>query len=224
MENTTHITKTVNPFESTINISLENSIDNMNAFQRALKRTGDVVFAFLGLICLSPVFAIIAIIQKFSSDGPVLFIQERIGKNGKPFNIVKFRTMIVEAEEDGPMLEQSDDNRLTSFGKFLRVHHLDELPQLWNVLIGDMSLVGYRPERQFYINQIMKRNPNYQLLYCSRPGITSYATVFNGYTDTIEKMLTRLDMDLDYLKNRTIALDVKIIFQTLFHLGKGKKI
>ncbi len=224
MENTTHITKTVNPFESTINLALENSIDNMNAFQRALKRTGDVIFALLGLICLSPVFAIIAIIQKFSSDGPILFKQERIGKNGKPFNIIKFRTMIVEAEEDGPMLEQDDDDRLTSFGKFLRVHHLDELPQLWNVLIGDMSLVGYRPERQFYIDQIMKRNPNYQLLYCSRPGITSYATVFNGYTDTIDKMLTRLDMDLDYLKNRTIALDIKIIFQTLFHIGKGEKI
>lgn len=224
MENTTNIAKAVNPFDTDITSEQELSIDNMNMFQRAVKRTGDILFSLLGLICLSPVFAIIAIKQKMTSEGPVFFKQERIGKNGKPFNIIKFRTMVVDAEDDGPELAKDGDSRLTKFGKFLREHHLDELPQLWNVLIGDMSLVGYRPERQFYIDQIMARNPDYQLLYCSRPGITSYATVYNGYTDTIEKMLTRLDMDLDYLKKRTLILDIKIIFQTVFQVGKGEKI
>lgn len=224
MENTTHITKAVNPFETTISSEQDLSIDNMNAIQRAVKRLGDIVFSFLGLLFLSPVFAIIAIKQKMTSEGPVFFKQERIGKNGKPFNIIKFRTMVVDAEEDGPELAKDGDSRLTKFGKFLREHHLDELPQLWNVLVGDMSLVGYRPERKFYIDQIMERNSDYQLLYCSRPGITSYATVYNGYTDTIDKMLTRLDMDIDYLKKRTLTMDIKIIFQTVFQVGKGEKI
>ena len=132
--------------------------------------------------------------------------------------------MIVAAEENGPELACKEDNRLTKFGKFLREHHLDELPQLWNVLIGDMSFVGYRPERKFYIDQIMQHNPDYQLLYCSRPGVTSYATIYNGYTDTMEKMLKRLDYDLEYLRTRTIMLDFKIIFKTVFSIGKGDKI
>ena len=138
--------------------------------------------------------------------------------------IYKFRTMIVDAEKDGrPVLEQTDDPRLTPFGKMLRKRHLDELPQIWNVLRGDMSFVGYRPERKYFIDKIMEHNPDYALLYVSRPGVTSNATLYNGYTDTMDKMLRRLDMDLDYLRNRTIALDLKIIFETAFSVGGGKK-
>ena len=230
MDNTARVIETTadtmekNPNFHAIILAKDKSIDNMNVLQRAIKRFGDIIVSLFGLICLSPVFLIIAIKQKLSSKGPVFFTQERIGKHGKPFKIIKFRTMVVDDEEDGPALAKDGDDRLTKFGKFLREHHLDELPQLWNVLVGDMSLVGYRPERKYYIDQIMACNPNYELLYCSRPGITSYATVYNGYTDTMEKMLTRLDMDLDYLRKRTLGLDIKIIFQTVFQVGKGDKI
>ena len=200
------------------------TIDNMNAVQRGLKRTGDILFSAILLLVLSPVFLVIYIIQKCTSEGPAIFSQERIGYKGKPFHIYKFRSMVVSAEQDGPELAKKEDKRLTKFGKFLREHHLDELPQLWNVLVGDMSFVGYRPERKFYIDQIMQHNPDYQLLYCSRPGVTSYATIYNGYTDTMEKMLRRLDYDLEYLRTRTILLDFKIIFKTVFSIGKGDKI
>ena len=127
--------------------------------------------------------------------------------------------MIVDAEKDGrPVLEQTDDPRLTPFGKMLRKRHLDELPQIWNVLRGDMSFVGYRPERQYFIDQIMSRNPDYALLFQTQPGVTSIATIKNGYTDTMEKMLKRLDMDLDYLRNRSLLLDAKIVIMTVFNV------
>ena len=195
------------------------NIDGMNGCERSLKRAGDIVGAMFLLIVLSPVFLYIYIRQRMSASGPVIYSQERIGKGGKPFKIYKFRTMVVDAEKDGiPQLEQEDDPRLTEFGKTLRRHHLDELPQIWNVLKGDMSFVGYRPERQFFIDKIMKKNPDYQLLYISAPGVTSQATIENGYTDTLEKMLKRLDMDLDYLRNRSLWLDAKIIFKTVFNI------
>ena len=195
------------------------SIDGMNGFERALKRVGDVMGALFLLIVLSPVFLYIYMRQRWNASGPVIYTQERIGKGGKPFKIYKFRTMVVDAEKDGvPQLEQDEDPRLTTFGKKLRKRHLDELPQIWNVLKGDMSFVGYRPERQFFIDQIMERNPDYQLLYQTTPGVTSIATIENGYTDTIEKMLKRLDMDLDYLRNRTLCLDAQIIFKTVFNI------
>jgi len=202
----------------------DKNIDHMNTFERCLKRVGDCLGAFIGLVLLSPVFLVIFIMQKIEGKGPAIFSQERIGKNGKPFRIFKFRTMVVNSEEDGPELAQKDDKRLTKVGKWLRVHHLDELPQLWNVFVGDMSIVGYRPERKFYIDQIMAHNPDYVLLYCSRPGITSDATIHNGYTDTMEKMLRRLDMDLNYLRTRSLWVDLKIIFETLTSVGGGKKI
>lgn len=194
------------------------NIDGMNGLERGLKRVGDVVGAILLLILLSPVFLYIYLRQKLSVKGPAIYSQERIGKGGKTFLIYKFRTMVVDAEKDGtPLLEQADDPRLTEFGKSLRKCHLDELPQIWNVLKGDMSFVGYRPERKYFIDQIMIHNPDYQLLYKTAPGITSMAAIKNGYTDTMEKMLVRLDMDLEYLKNRSLMLDWKIIFQTLFN-------
>ena len=195
------------------------NIDGMNGFERALKRVGDVAGALFLLIVLSPVFLYIYIKQRWNASGPVIYSQERVGRGGKPFRIYKVRTMVVDAEKDGvPQLEQDDDPRLTEFGKVLRKRHLDELPQVWNVLKGEMSFVGYRPERQYFIDQIMEHNPDYQLLYQSTPGVTSLATIQNGYTDTMEKMLKRLEMDLDYLRNRSLGLDIKIIFKTLYHI------
>ena len=195
------------------------SIDGMNWLERMLKRVGDVLGAVVLLIVLSPIFLYIYIRQKMDGTGSVIYSQERIGKGGRPFNIYKFRTMVMDAERDGvPLLEQEDDPRLTEFGRSLRKRHLDELPQLWNVLKGDMSFVGYRPERKYFIDLIMQHNPDYALLYETCPGVTSMATIVNGYTDTIEKMLRRLDLDLDYLRHRSLALDAKIIVKTLFNI------
>ena len=195
------------------------NIDGMNGLERALKRLGDVVGAMVLLIVLSPIFLYIYIRQKLDASGPAIYSQERIGKGGKPFKIYKFRTMVVDAEKDGiPQLEQEDDPRLTDFGRRLRKHHLDELPQVWNVLIGDMSFVGYRPERKYFIDQILLHNPDYQLLYQVSPGVTSAATIQNGYTHTMEKMLRRLDMDLHYLRHRSLWLDIKILAKTLFNI------
>lgn len=181
-----------------------------------LKRKFDILCAGIGIIVTSPFIILIGLMLLLFQKGPVLFVQERIGKGGSPFNIYKFRSMETTSEQDGqPRLAQSNDKRQTTIGRFLRQHHLDELPQLWNVLIGDMSIVGPRPERQFYINQIIERNPRYVELYQVRPGLTSYATLYNGYTDTVEKMLIRLDLDLDYMENQSMWLDIRIIFATV---------
>lgn len=147
---------------------------------------------------------------------PAIYSQERIGKSGKPFRIYKFRTMEINDEDNGvPMLAQENDKRLTRIGRFLRNHHLDELPQLWNVLKGDMSFVGYRPERKYFVDKIIERRPDYVRLYAMRPGVTSLATINNGYTYTMEKMIRRLDMDLEYLDHHTFFMDMKIIFKTI---------
>lgn len=199
--------------------------DGMNAFERAIKRVFDFVCSFFGLFFFSPVFLIVYIMLRIQNEGSVIFCQERIGYKGKSFKIYKFRTMCVNSEHDGkPMLATKGDERLTKIGRFLREHHLDELPQLFNVLKGDMSFVGPRPERQYFIDKIRKENPNYDYIFLMRPGLTSMATIHNGYTDTMEKMLIRLEMDLDYFKNRSLWLDVKLIFTTVFYIVNGKKI
>lgn len=198
--------------------------DGMNAFERLVKRLFDLFCSFFGLVVLSPVFLVVYIRLRIQNDGSVIFSQERIGYKGKPFHIYKFRTMRMDSESSGkPQLAAKGDERLTKVGKFLREHHLDELPQLWNVFVGDMSFVGPRPERQYYIDQIMERNSDYKYLYLIRPGLTSLATIYNGYTDTIEKMLTRLQMDLDYLQKRSLFYDLKIIVTTVLYIIKGKK-
>jgi len=180
---------------------------------------GDFLGAAFLIVLLSPLFLVIYLVYKLTGCGEVIYSQERIGLGGKPFKIYKFRTMVQEAECDGvPMLETPDDVRLLKYGKWMRTKHIDELPQLFNVLKGDMSFVGYRPERQYFINQIMEHNSDYKLLFVSRPGVTSMATVYNGYTDTIDKMLKRLDLDLEYLRTRTLLLDLKIIFDTIVHI------
>ncbi len=197
----------------------------MNCVERGIKRAFDIVASLLGLIILSPAILYVYIRLRRQGDGPVIFRQERIGLHGRPFHILKFRTMRLDAEQDGvPQLAEKSDNRLTPVGRYLREHHLDEMPQLWNVLVGDMSFVGYRPERQYFIDQIMKENSDYEQLYQIRPGITSMATIYNGYTDTMEKMLIRLQMDLEYLQKRSLWLDLKIIFTTVRLIGYGKKI
>ena len=198
--------------------------DGMNVFERAIKRVFDFVCSFLGLLFLSPVFLIVYIMLRIQNEGSVIFCQERIGYKGKPFNIYKFRTMRVDSEHDGePLLATKGDERLTKIGRILREHHLDELPQLFNVFKGDMSFVGPRPERQYFIDKIRKENPDYDYIFLMRPGLTSMATIHNGYTDTMEKMLIRLEMDLDYLKNRSLWLDAKLIFTTVFYIVNGKK-
>ena len=196
----------------------------MNALNENLKRIFDFTASCGGMVVFSPVYRAIYIAIKCESKGPAIFRQERIGRGGKAFTLYKFRSMKVTSESDGkPALCQHGDARLTRVGKFIREHHLDELPQLWNVAKGDMSFVGPRPERQYYIDKIMEVNPEYERLYELRPGLFSYATLHNGYTDTLEKMLKRLEYDLEYLENRTMAMDTKIIFQTVWSILSGKK-
>ena len=198
--------------------------DAMRPWQRCVKRVTDFVCALFGIVVLSPLFLIIAVVLIFQKNGPVFFSQKRIGYGGKPFTIYKFRTLSTVVEDEGPQLiAKSDSVKSTRFERFLREHHLDELPQLWNVLIGDMSLVGPRPERKYYIDQIMQHTHDYMLIYQMRPGLTSEATLYNGYTDTMEKMLKRLNMDLRYLENRSLGLDMKIILSTVYGMLSGKK-
>jgi len=197
--------------------------DAMNGFGKFIKRSFDIVVSGVLILIFSPLALLCAIAVKAEDGGPILYKQERIGKNGIPFNILKFRSMRTDAEVDGAHLYSGDDDpRLTKVGHFLRSHHLDELPQLINVFRGDMSFIGYRPERQYYINQIMDCNPRYRYLYQIRPGVTSYATLYNGYTDTLEKMLTRLDLDLYYLRNHSVWFDIKVLGLTFLNIVSGK--
>lgn len=198
--------------------------DGMNEFQRNVKRIFDFIIALVAMILLSPLFAICYVAVRREDGGPAIFKQKRIGRFGRPFYIYKFRSMKIDAEKKGPSLFNGEENdpRLTKVGRFLRRHHLDELPQLWNVLKGDMSFVGPRPERAFYIRQIEKKDPRYYMLYQIRPGVTSYATLYNGYTDTIEKMLTRLQYDLDYLEHRSWSLDLTILLKTCLYIMFGR--
>lgn len=200
----------------------EGSHDAMGCVQRTVKRLFDIVFSLAGMIILSPVYLVIAIMLKRQKNGPAIFSQERIGYRGKPFTIYKFRTMS-EPETEPQLVAKSSIGQSTKTELFLREHHLDELPQLWNVLKGDMSFVGPRPERRFYIDKIMANDPSYVFIYEMRPGLTSEATLYNGYTDTMEKMLIRLHMDTDYLKRRSLALDASIIAKTFISIVSGKK-
>lgn len=198
-------------------------VRRMGAFQMFVKRTIDIVCALVGLILLSPVFLAVFVALLLQRDGKVLFSQERIGYRGQPFHIYKFRTMRQDAECMGPQLAERNDNRLTRVGRFLRIHHLDELPQFWNVLVGDMSMVGPRPERQYFIDMIMKEDSRYECLFQVRPGVTSEATLYNGYTNTLEKMLERLSMDLRYVETATVLSDFGIIFKTIRIIVMGDK-
>ncbi|ADK97022.1 sugar transferase [Prevotella melaninogenica] len=200
------------------------SHDGMGKLQRCLKRAFDIVGALVGLTICSPLFLLISILITYQSNGPIIFRQIRIGYKGRPFAIFKFRTMSSVVEEEGPQLvAKCDSSNSTRLEQFLRGHHLDELPQLWNVLRGDMSFVGPRPERKFFIDKIIEQTDRYQLIYQMRPGLTSEATLYNGYTDTMEKMLRRMEMDIHYLEHRTLWLDFIIVIKTVLKIVTGKK-
>jgi len=199
--------------------------DGMNAFERNTKRIADCIAAAVALVAFSPLFLYCYVAVRREDGGPAIYKQERIGRFGRPFYIYKFRSMQMDAEKSGPKLYQGEGNdpRVTKTGRFLRAHHLDELPQLWNVFIGDMSFVGPRPEREYYIKKISEVDPRYYMLYQIRPGVTSYATLTNGYTDTIEKMVRRLKLDLFYLGHRSWLMDIKILAKTFLYIVFGKR-
>ncbi len=199
--------------------------DGMGAAALVVKRATDVVCALVGMMVLSPAYLIIMVLMRHQNNGPLFFRQERIGYGALPFTIYKFRTMSSVIEENGPQLvAKCDATNSTRLERFLREHHLDELPQLWNVLRGDMSLVGPRPERQFFIDKIMAEDENYKYIFRMRPGLTSEATLYNGYTDTMDKMLRRLHMDIDYYRRRSLWLDFSILMKTFASIVTGKKI
>ncbi len=197
---------------------------SMPTWQNTFKSVLDYTLAWIGLIISSPLCIALAIGVKLSSPGPIFYKQERIGKNRKPFTLYKFRSMYINAEENGPLLSSDHDSRITNFGKYLRKWHLDEIPQFINVIIGDMSLVGPRPERKFFIDQILPRAPHYAHIFTVKPGITSWGMVKYGYAENVDQMLERMQYDILYLENRTLVVDFKILLYTIRSIvfGDGK--
>lgn len=189
-----------------------------------IKRVSDIIISLITLIIITPLFLVLAILIKCDSKGPVIYKQKRIGLHKIPFDIYKFRSMRVDAEANGPTLSTLDDPRITKIGKIMRKYRLDEFPQFWNVLKGDMSLVGPRPERDFYIKQIITKAPYYSLIHQVRPGITSWGMVKFGYASTVDEMISRLKYDLLYIENISFAVDLKILFYTVHTVFTGKGI
>lgn len=198
------------------------TLPNMPDWQLCVKRAFDVVMSAAALVILSPLMAYIAVSIKATSKGPVIYRQERIGMYGVPFQILKFRTMVENAETESPQLTAENDPRITSVGHRLRKYRLDEIPQFWNILRGDMSIVGPRPERRYYIDCITEAAPYYCLLYKIRPGLTSWGPIRVGYTDNMPKMIRRLNYDLVYVENMSIGLDLKILFYTVGVIAEGR--
>lgn len=194
----------------------------MTGWQQHIKRAIDFTVAVVALILLSPILLYCAIRVRLSSPGPILFLQERIGYKGRPFIIYKFRSMYEDAEANGPALSSENDPRMTRWGRIMRKWRLDELPQLWNIVKGDMTLVGPRPERQYYIEQIVRGCPEFTKLLQVKPGLTSKGMVEFGYAENVEEMITRMQYDLIYVENRSLAKDFTILFHTLQIILKAK--
>ena len=194
----------------------------MSDTELCIKRAFDIVVSAAMLVLLSPLYLILTLLVWYSSKGPVFYRQERIGLHGLPFEIIKFRTMCVHAETETPQLSADNDPRITKVGKWMRKYRLDELPQFWNILRGDMSIVGPRPERRYFINQIEEKAPYYCMIYKIRPGLTSWGPIKVGYTDTLDKMIRRLNYDIVYIENMSLTLDIKIMFHTIGVIFNGK--
>jgi lipopolysaccharide/colanic/teichoic acid biosynthesis glycosyltransferase len=207
----------------TINTKTDNQY-NRATLPDIVRQVRDITIALCALIVLSPLLLILMILIRISGKGPVIYSQDRIGKNGKPFSIYKFRSMVYDAEKEKPLLAASSGVRITSIGLLLRKYRIDEIPNFINVLKGDMSVVGPRPERRFFIDQIVKKKPEYLKLHKVKPGITSWGQVKYGYASNVEEMIERLEFDLYYLKHRSLWFDIKIIFYTFFVIFKGKGI
>ena len=193
----------------------------MPAWQKSLKRFMDVSISIVAIILLSPLYILLSILVKLSSKGPIIYKQERIGLNGRPFYIYKFRSMFNDSENKGPQLSSQHDKRITPIGKLMRRSRLDEIPQFFNVIKGEMSLVGPRPERQHYINLILEQAPHYKHIKKVKPGITSWGQVKYGYAENVEEMISRLKFDLLYVENMSLLLDFKILFYTIIIMLKG---
>lgn len=191
-------------------------------WQKNTKRLMDITISVLAGMLLSPLLIYAAIRTALSSPGGIIYRQERIGYKGIPFTIYKFRSMVADAEANGPMLSSEDDGRITRWGKIMRTWRIDELPQLWNILIGEMSLVGPRPERKFYVDQIVARHPEFRYLYKVKPGLSSWGMVKFGYAGSVDDMIKRMPYDLMYVENVSILLDLRIMFHTLLTILKGK--
>ena len=196
----------------------------MSLIESLIKRAADILLSIIALIILSPLLIITSFLVKTSSQGPVFYKQERLGYKTKVFEIIKFRSMYINAEKNTPLLSSDNDKRITSWGKIMRKYRIDELPQFYNVLIGEMSIIGPRPEREFFAKQILEKAPHYKLVNKVKPGITSWGMVKFGYAENTDEMVSRLDYDIIYLENLSLFSDFKVFVLTIFIIlqGRGK--